>query len=168
MATMYGELRRESLSTGSIPITVRHIEAIVRLAEANARMHLRPTVLQDDFNMATRVVLESFVNTQKMGVLKQMRKTFSKYLNYKKDEFELLLFLVRQLAQEQAAKQRSISRSLDATDAFEIRISESDVMKKAKTLGIRPKWQEFWRQEELLKQAGYVYDTAAHELVMTN
>lgn len=72
-------------------------------------MHLRQVVTSDDFNMATRIVLESFVSTQKIGILKQMRKNFSKYLNYKKDEFELLLFLVRQLMQEKAMKQRAVS-----------------------------------------------------------
>ncbi|KAJ1937514.1 MCM DNA helicase complex subunit, partial [Linderina pennispora] len=41
IAHLYAELRRESLATGSVPITVRHIEAMVRLAEAHARMHLR-------------------------------------------------------------------------------------------------------------------------------
>ena len=37
VAKMYSELRRESMATGSIPITVRHIESVIRLAEANAK-----------------------------------------------------------------------------------------------------------------------------------
>ena len=41
VSRMYSELRRESMATGSIPITVRHIESVIRLAEANAKMHLR-------------------------------------------------------------------------------------------------------------------------------
>ena len=43
---MYSELRRESMTTGSVPITVRHIESILRMAEANAKMHLREFVSQ--------------------------------------------------------------------------------------------------------------------------
>ena len=43
---MYSELRRESMSTGSVPITVRHIESILRMAEASAKMHLREFVSQ--------------------------------------------------------------------------------------------------------------------------
>merc|ERR1719219_3031343 len=111
MTRMYSELRRESLSTGSIPITVRHLEAVIRLAEAHARMYLRNFVTQDDFNMATRVMLESFVSTQKMGILKGMRRTFAKYLNYKKDEHDLLLFLVRQLAQEKTIRSSAMFSS---------------------------------------------------------
>ena len=37
----YAELRRESIHAGGIPIAVRHIESIIRMAEAHARMHLR-------------------------------------------------------------------------------------------------------------------------------
>ena len=37
VAKMYSELRRESMATGSIPITVRHIESMIRMAEAHAR-----------------------------------------------------------------------------------------------------------------------------------
>ena len=54
----------------SVPITVRHIESMIRLAEANAKMHLREYVHEDDVNMAIRVVLESFVDTQKYSVVK--------------------------------------------------------------------------------------------------
>ncbi|KAJ2820215.1 MCM DNA helicase complex subunit, partial [Coemansia sp. 'formosensis'] len=48
IAHLYAELRRESLATASVPITVRHIESMVRLAEAHARMHLRDYVRNDD------------------------------------------------------------------------------------------------------------------------
>ena len=51
IAKLYSELRRESLATGSIPITVRHIESMIRMAEAHARMHLREHVREDDVNM---------------------------------------------------------------------------------------------------------------------
>ena len=58
----------------SVPITVRHIESMIRLAEANAKMHLREYVHEDDVNMAIRVVLESFVDTQKYSVVKVRKR----------------------------------------------------------------------------------------------
>lgn len=61
-------------ATGSIPITVRHIESMIRMAEAHARMHLRDYVQEDDVNMAIRVMLESFIDTQKFSVMRSMRK----------------------------------------------------------------------------------------------
>ncbi|ODM86799.1 DNA replication licensing factor mcm2, partial [Orchesella cincta] len=64
VAHLYSELRRESMTTGSIPITVRHIESMIRLAEAHAKVHLREYVNDDDINMSIRIVLESFIDTR--------------------------------------------------------------------------------------------------------
>lgn len=47
------------------------------MAEANARMHLREYVQEDDVNMAIRMVLESFVETQKYSVMKSMKSVSS-------------------------------------------------------------------------------------------
>ena len=37
----YAELRRASIHAGGIPVAIRHIESIIRMTEAHARMHLR-------------------------------------------------------------------------------------------------------------------------------
>merc|ERR1712059_67436 len=107
VAKMYSDLRRESMATGSVPITVRHIESMIRIAEANAKMHLREFVNDDDVNMAIRVMLESFIDTQKFSVMKSMRRNFGRYLAYKRDNNELLLFILRQLTQDTASYLRS-------------------------------------------------------------
>ena len=44
------------------------------MAEGNAKMHLREYVTEDDVNMAIRVMLESFIDTQKFSVMRNMRK----------------------------------------------------------------------------------------------
>lgn len=49
-----------------------------RIAEANAKMHLRDYVHEDDVNMAIRVMLESFIDTQKYSVMKTMKKNFAR------------------------------------------------------------------------------------------
>merc|ERR1719220_2601319 len=107
VAKMYSDLRRESMATGSIPITVRHIESMIRIAEANAKMHLRDFVHEDDVNMAIRVTLESFIDTQKFSVMKSMKRSFARYLTYKRDNNELLLFILRQITQETVAYNRT-------------------------------------------------------------
>ena len=71
---LYSELRRESMLTGSIPITVRHIESIIRCAEAHARMHLRDAVGENDVNLAIQTIIDSFIETQKNSVQKTMTK----------------------------------------------------------------------------------------------
>ena len=64
---------------------MRHIESMIRLAEANAKMHLREYVHEDDVNMAIRVVLESFVDTQKYSVVKVRKKERGKAMSLKLD-----------------------------------------------------------------------------------
>lgn len=57
-----------------VPIAVRHVESMVRMAEAHARLHLRPFVSDNDVDMAIRVLLESFIATQKYGVQKTLER----------------------------------------------------------------------------------------------
>ncbi|XP_069792376.1 DNA replication licensing factor MCM2 isoform X2 [Narcine bancroftii] len=119
-------------ATGSIPITVRHIESMIRMAEAHARIHLRDYVVEDDVNMAIRVMLESFIDTQKFSVMRSMRKTFSRYLTFKRDNNELLLFILKQLVAEQATYQRN--RYGAQQDIIEI--PEKDLIEKARQINI--------------------------------
>ncbi|KAL0093775.1 MCM2/3/5 family-domain-containing protein [Phycomyces blakesleeanus] len=74
LSRLYSELRRESLASGSIPITVRHLESMIRMAEANAKMHLREYVRSDDVDMAITVALDSFISAQKFSMMKALRK----------------------------------------------------------------------------------------------
>ena len=55
-----------------------------------------------------------------------MLQTFSRYLAYKRDNNELLLFLVKQLAQDQLAYQRN--RYQDESDSVEL--AEKDLVDK--------------------------------------
>uniref|UniRef100_A0A667XWP0 DNA replication licensing factor MCM2 n=1 Tax=Myripristis murdjan TaxID=586833 RepID=A0A667XWP0_9TELE len=132
VARIYSDLRKESMATGSIPITVRHIESMIRMAEAHARMHLRDYVLEDDVNMAIRVMLESFIDTQKFSVMRSMRKTFARYLAFRRDNNELLLFILKQLVAEQVAYQRNRYGAQSDT----IEISEKDLQDKARQINI--------------------------------
>jgi hypothetical protein len=54
---------------------------MIRMAEAHARLHLRDYVVDDDVNMAIRVMLESFIDTQKYSVMRTMRKVRNYFLN---------------------------------------------------------------------------------------
>jgi DNA replicative helicase MCM subunit Mcm2 (Cdc46/Mcm family) len=56
---------------------------MIRMAEAHAKMHLRDYVNEDDVNMAIRIMLESFISTQKFSVTRSMRKVPSINMLYK-------------------------------------------------------------------------------------
>ncbi|EGW34288.1 uncharacterized protein SPAPADRAFT_148936 [Spathaspora passalidarum NRRL Y-27907] len=79
VARVYADLRRESITTGSFPITVRHLESILRIAEAFAKMRLSEFVSQNDLNRAIKVSIDSFVGAQKVTVRKQLQAKFQKY-----------------------------------------------------------------------------------------
>ena len=55
LEALYAELRQQSAISGGVPIAVRCLESIVRLAEASARMHLRDNVREDDVDLAVKV-----------------------------------------------------------------------------------------------------------------
>jgi DNA replication licensing factor MCM2 len=57
----YADIRKESTIVGGIPIAVRHIESVLRMAEAHAKMNLRDYVRSDDIDLAIEMLLESFL-----------------------------------------------------------------------------------------------------------
>ncbi len=65
---LYADLRKESEVSNGVPIAVRHIESIMRISEACARMRLAPMVSDTDLNLAIRTIMESFISAQKAGV----------------------------------------------------------------------------------------------------
>jgi DNA replication licensing factor MCM2 len=93
----YTELRQESQKTGGISITVRHIESLIRISESHARIHLRDHVRDDDVDTAISMLLESFLQSQKYAVARQLGKRFSKYLRKLNEESDLLFHLLNKL-----------------------------------------------------------------------
>lgn len=102
LSRLFAELRRESMATGSYPITVRHLESMIRMAEASAKMALREYVRSDDIDVAIEVAVGSFVSAQKMSIKKSLQRGFRKYLTQSKDHEELVSFLLGGLIKDKA------------------------------------------------------------------
>lgn len=77
---LYSSLRRESIATGSYPITVRHFESIIRTAEAFARMELRDFIVESNIQRAIKVTVQSFIGAQKLSVRRSLQQSFAKYM----------------------------------------------------------------------------------------
>lgn len=79
ISTVYREMRSEG-SRGGVPMTMRHVEAMIRMSEAHAKMHLRTEVNDKDVDIAIRIMLSSFIDSQKINVAQEMRAKFRKFL----------------------------------------------------------------------------------------
>ncbi|ELA42253.1 uncharacterized protein VICG_00652 [Vittaforma corneae ATCC 50505] len=97
---LYADLRKESLNSG-IPITVRHIESIIRISEGFAKLRLSNSVSRGDIDRAISLTLESFLNAQRYSVSKQLKKKFSRYFEENGDD--LMIFLLKQMVAERLA-----------------------------------------------------------------
>ncbi|KAK0720834.1 MCM2/3/5 family-domain-containing protein [Lasiosphaeris hirsuta] len=79
VARLFADMRRESLATGAYPITVRHLEAIIRISEAFSRMRLSEYCSAQDIDRAIAVTVDSFVGSQKVSCKKALARAFAKY-----------------------------------------------------------------------------------------
>ena len=60
------------MSSSAVPISVRQLEAIVRIAEALAKMRLSPEATVDDVNEALRLFKVSTLSAAKTGIVSIM------------------------------------------------------------------------------------------------
>lgn len=124
LTQVYAELRRESSHGQGVPIAVRHIESMIRMSEAHARMHLRQHVTQEDVDMAIRVLLDSFISTQKFGVQKALQKSFKKYMTFKRDFNGIVLHLLRQLVKDALHFEEIVSGSTTGLAHVDVKVEE--------------------------------------------
>ena len=158
LSALYVELRRESRDCGGVPIGVRHIESIMRMAEAFARIHLREYVREDDIDMAIRVMLDSFVQSQKFSVMRSLKRSFQKYIIYGKDHNTLLLSILEKLVNEQ---QNFLRLSQGVQDQSRVLVSLNEFEGQARELGIH-NLNHFYNCDQFKKQ-GFTKDFVSDE-----
>ncbi|XP_008204892.1 DNA replication licensing factor Mcm2 [Nasonia vitripennis] len=161
IAKLYSKLRQESLATGSLPITVRHIESIIRMSEANAKMHLREYVREEDINLAIRMELESFVETQKYSVMKDMRQSLQKYLTFEKNHNELLYFALRGLTLDKLAFKKATSKH----HITSVEIPEKELLERAKQFKVYNLTQFY--KSNIFRSNDFTYDPKRKMIIQT-
>jgi len=102
VTSFYADIRREANVAGGIPIAVRHIESVLRMSEAFAKMKLSEYVSPHDIDQAIEMLLESFLQSQKHSVARQLSKQFEKYKTKKSNSAQLLSFELSRLVSEKA------------------------------------------------------------------
>lgn len=118
----YADIRRESSVVGGLQIAVRHIESVLRMSEAHAKMHLRDYVRADDMDAAINMLLESFLQSQKSSVARPLRKKFEPYLTKRQDVNSLLLHVLQKSVSEKAYYEKVV-RGLEEHDRIEVAVA---------------------------------------------
>jgi len=131
ISKFYADLRQKSMEGGGIPIAVRHIESILRMSEARAKLHLRERVLDEDVDVAIRILLESFIESQKFAVKKRLQQQFSRYLTTNTDSNSLLMHILAE-----ACRQQQWYRSNEDDELQNVTVDLKEFESKAKALGI--------------------------------
>lgn len=158
IASLYVALRRESATSGGVPIAVRHIESIMRLSEAHAKMHLRDYVRDDDMDASIAMMLQSFITAQKFSVRRQLQRSFAKYVSSGEDRAHLLLHILQDMMRNEAMYQtirlRQRGQNNDMLGTLEIPMEEFEG--KARDRRIYDVTE--FCHGDVFKDAGYVFN----------
>ena len=158
VASLYVALRKESANSGGVPIAVRHVESIMRMAEAHAKMHLREYVRDDDMDAAIKMMLNSFIVAQKYSVRRSLKRSFAKYITSGEDRAYLLLHILQDMMRKeqmyQVIRLRQKNQSESLLESLEVPIDELESRARERRIY---DIKDFCRGESF-KEAGYVLD----------
>ncbi|KAG2372716.1 hypothetical protein C9374_009213 [Naegleria lovaniensis] len=146
----YSELRTRSEEGSGLTITARHLESIIRMAEASAKMHLRSSVTDSDVNTAISVMLESFISTQKYSVAGSLKRKFKRYLQSPTDDHQLLLHILNEMVKAKISTMFDEDEENDTEISISIKEFKNEVAKN-RIFDI----STFLDNEELLAKKGF-------------
>jgi DNA replication licensing factor MCM2 len=126
VANFYREIRAESFRSGGAPMTARHVDSLMRIAEANARMELRQHVTDKDVDHAIGVMLESFIQSQKHQVAEELRKNFKRYLKQSQPLFDQFVTTLERLFREKFEQMRA-ARPGDQPELSEVGVDVAEL-----------------------------------------
>jgi DNA replication licensing factor MCM2 len=136
LATFYQEIRAEAFRSGGAPMTARHIESIIRIAEANARMELRQHVNSRDLDHAIETMLESFIQSQKHQVAEELRRRFKRYMTAVTPMADQLMILLEKLFNEQMEKTRAARPQAMPPDVSEVSLDIEELIQRMERIEI--------------------------------
>ncbi|ORC89719.1 minichromosome maintenance (MCM) complex subunit [Trypanosoma theileri] len=134
IARLYTELRQES-KHGGVAITVRHMESIIRLSEAHARVHLRDFVRDEDVSAAISLFLRCFIQTQKYSQRSSMESRFRKYFDSDTEPLPLIQHHIKVAIHSIRSFERQMSGGVEPTkvriDVSQLEHCTTNVSKEA-------------------------------------
>jgi DNA replication licensing factor MCM2 len=128
----YTKLRAVSQSISGITVVVRHLESLVRFAQASAKMHLRNETNERDVDLAISMLLDSFLQSTKPSIAKGLETRFSYEINQKRNINSFLAHLLNRLVKRQIEYLDIIRGPSDDVESTVVKIPLAVLAEKAK------------------------------------
>ena len=151
IAKFYSEIRKESESAGGIAIAVRHLESLLRIAEAHSKMCLREQVRSEDVDFAIGMMLESFLESQKYAVTKILKKKFAPSFNNYRDKIPILMNKLNTMIKDQLQYLKYFEKIDADRIPSEILINKEIFEREAQEIGLTH-LDDFYNSEEFKKK----------------
>jgi len=110
--------------------------------------------VDDDLNVAIKVLLNSFITAQKFSVSETLKKNFRKYVTHGKDHRQLLLLFLNKLTQRNV----SVHPNRADPNLSSIDIECDDFETMAREVGITSELESFYRSD-LFKNNNFSLNT---------
>lgn len=94
------------------------------MSEAHAKIHLRDYVKTDDIDFAIKMMVNSFLQSQKDTVQRNLRKKLDKYLRSDEDSLQTIHFRLVKLAQNMILLEKA-NRGIEEATRITVRIKEN-------------------------------------------
>jgi len=154
ISQFYSDVRQEAFRSGGAPMTVRHIDGMIRLAEASAKIELRAYVTAKDVDHAIALMLDSFIQSQKHSVAEELRVKFQRYIKSPSTEADLAHAALHRIfhEKEQADRlRRPAGEDISSVEEDNIFLEKSQVAKELERLGISGSDSEDYLQSKRFK-----------------
>ena len=132
------------------------------MSEAHAKLHLREYVRSDDVDQAIDMMLESFLQSQKTSVGRQLRKKFEPYFAKRQDPAQLMYHTLRKLVEERVslyclfidiqAIYEKVMRGVEVTERIEVKITLDQFEHEARDIGGPAIIQDFLKSSLFAKE----------------
>jgi DNA replication licensing factor MCM2 len=130
LANFYRDIRAEAFKNEGAPMTARHIESIVRMSEANARMELRSHVTSKDLDNAITLMLESFIQSQKHQVAEELRRKFKRYISQATPTADQIVHLLQKLFRDRTEQLRMSRQGMGEPELDEVDVDMEEVKRQ--------------------------------------
>merc|ERR1719261_1859618 len=158
LANFYKQIRQEAFKSGGAPMTARHLESIIRLAEANARIELREHVLPKDLDHAIGIMFESFTQSQKHQVAEELRQKFRRYINHATPAADQVTSLLERIFRDRTEQLRLSRPGGVSPEISEVAVDMAEIVRQVERADIEldevhnfmrtPRFRQHFRVED--------------------